>query len=168
MMSRIRALVGVLLAGAALSQAPVIAWEVAKEGKFDGSWSVSGETYSMAFGDEADTVTIYRFTGPVLIRTETGFAPSLESECLGFSAPGTSAVGRCTLTDPEGDKIFGDLSAALSPGIANVGGRLLSGTGKYRGITGTIRFQAVTGPRSPGKSSSGQTMTIFGTWRFPA
>ena len=153
----------VFLAAAGLSGA----WEIAKEGQFDGTWTISGDTYSMEFGDDADTVTIYRFTGPVLVRTQTGFAPSLESECLGFSAPKTGGVGRCTLTDPEGDRIFCELSAAMTPGVLNVGGTIVSGTGKYRGMSGTMRFQAIPGPKRPGKGSAGQTMTIFGTWKMP-
>ena len=32
------------------------------------------------FGEESDAVTIYRFTGPVLVRTQNGFAPSLDSD----------------------------------------------------------------------------------------
>ena len=152
----------VLLAGL-----PAGAWEIAKEGQFDGTWTIAGDTYSMEFGDDADTVTIYRFTGPVLVRTQTGFAPSLDSECLGFSAPKTGGVGRCTLTDPEGDRIFCELSAAMTPGVLNVGGTIVSGTGKYRGMSGTLRFQAIPGPKRPGKGSAGQTMTIFGSWKLP-
>jgi|SoiMethySBSTD1v2_1073268.scaffolds.fasta_scaffold19604_2 hypothetical protein len=157
------AAVGILLAAGP----PAGAWEITREGQFDGTWTVSGETYSMEFGDDADTVTIYRFTGPVLVRTQNGFAPSLDSECLGFSAPRTGGVGRCTLTDPEGDRIFCELSAAMTPGVLNVGGTIVSGTGKYRGMGGTLRFQAVPGPKRPGKGSAGQTMTIFGTWKMP-
>jgi hypothetical protein len=143
------------------------AWDTTKEGTFDGTWSVSGDTYSMEFGDDGGMVSIFRFTGPALIRTANGFAPSMDSECLGFSAPQGGAVGRCVLTDPEGDRIFCELNAAMSPGVANVGGRFVADTGKYEGITGTLRFQAVTGPQGPGKGSGGQTMTIFGSWRLP-
>lgn len=143
------------------------AWETTKEGTFDGTWTISGDTYSMEFGDDGGTVSIFRFTGPALIRTANGFAPSMDSECLGFTAPKGEAIGRCVLTDPEGDRIFCELSAAMTPGIANVGGRFVAGTGKYRGISGTLQFQAVTGGQRPGKESGGQTMTIFGSWRLP-
>jgi hypothetical protein len=155
-----------MMAGA-LAVAAAGAWETAREGSFDGTWTVSGDSYSMEFGDEGGTVTIFRFTGPALIRTANGFAPSIDSECLGFSAPKSEAVARCVLTDPDGDRIFCALNAAMTPGIANVGGRFVGGTGKYEGITGTVRFQAMTGRQSPGKGSGGQTMTIFGDWRLP-
>lgn len=146
--------------------APAGAWEIAREGQFDGTWTVSADTWSMEFGDDG-TVTISRFTGPVLVRTPTGFAPSLDSECLGFSAPRTGGVGRCTLTDPEGDRIFCELGASVDTGVLNFGGSIVAGTGKYRGMTGTLRFQAVPGPQRPGKGTHGQTMTIFGSWTLP-
>ena len=146
--------------------APAGAWEIARGGQFDGTWTVSADTWSMEFGDDG-TVTISRFTGPVLVRTSTGFAPSLDSECLSFSAPRTGGVGRCTLTDPEGDRIFCELSAAVDPGVLNVGGSIVAGTGKYRGMTGTLRFQAMPGPQRPGKGTDGQTMTISGSWTLP-
>ena len=147
--------------------APAGAWEIAREGQFDGTWTVSADTWSMEFGDDGGAVTIFRFTGPVLVRIPTGFAPSLDSECLGFTAPRTGGVGRCTLTDPEGDRIFCELSAAVDPGVLNVGGSIVAGTGKYRGMTGTLRFQAVPGPQRPGRGTSRQTMTIFGSWTLP-
>jgi len=159
--------IGSALATLFLTAGVACAWEMAKEGTFDGTWTVSGDSYSMEFGDEGGTVTIFRFTGPALIRTATGFAPSIDSECLGFSAPKNDAIARCVLTDPEGDRIFCALNAAMTPGIANVSGRFVGGTGKYEGITGTVRFQAATGRQSPGKGSSGQTMTIFGNWHLP-
>lgn len=129
--------VALLLAGMASGSSPAHAWDTTKEETFDGTWSV------------------------------IGFAPSMDSECLGFSAPKGGAVGRCVLTDPEGDRIFCELNAAMSPGVTNVGGRFVAGTGKYEGITGTLRFQVVTGPQSPGKGSGSQTMSIFGSWRLP-
>jgi hypothetical protein len=143
------------------------AWETAKEGTFDGTWTIHGDTYSMEFGDEAEIVTVFRFTGPALIRTANGFAPLMKSECLGFTAPKTGTVGRCVLTDPEGDRVFCELSAAMTPGIAEVGGHFVAGTGKYRGISGTLRFQAQTGRQVAGRDSTGQTMTIFGSWLLP-
>jgi hypothetical protein len=164
---RIAGWIGVTAAAAALTAGPCGAWETTKEGAFDGTWTVGGETYSMEFGDDGGTVTIFRFTGPALVRTANGFAPSIDSECLGFSAPKAGAVGRCVLTDPEGDRIFCELSAAMTPGIANVSGRFVGGTGKYDGITGSVRFQAATGQQSAGRGTGGQTMAISGNWRLP-
>jgi len=158
---------GATLAAVVLGLGTAGAWETAKEGTFDGTWTVSGDTYSMDFGDEGGAVTIFRFTGPALIRTANGFAPSIDSECLGFSAPKSETVARCVLTDPEGDRIFCSLNGVMTPGIANVGGRFVGGTGKYAGITGTVRFQAMTGRQRPGKATDGQTITIFGDWRLP-
>jgi hypothetical protein len=158
---------GAALAAVVLGLGTAGAWETAREGTFDGTWTVSGDTYSMDFGDEGGTVTIFRFTGPALIRTANGFAPSLDSECLGFGAPKSETVARCVLTDPEGDRIFCSLNGIMTPGIANVGGRFVGGTGKYAGITGTVRFQAMTGRQRSGKGTDGQTITIFGDWRLP-
>ena len=155
------------LAAVALASTEAGAWEVAREGRFDATWTVSGETVSMEFGDEGGIVTLSRFTGPMLVRTETGFAPSLESKCLIFSAPRTGAVGRCTLTDPEGDRIFCELSAADGPGLLNVGGAIVSGTGKYLGMTGSLHFEAIPGPSRAGRETVGGTMLVFGNWSLP-
>jgi hypothetical protein len=57
-------------------------------------------------------------------------------------------TGRCTILDADGDKIFEEYEVELagtndkSPGK----GKILDGTGKYKGIKGTLTFTAETWP----------------------
>jgi hypothetical protein len=73
--------------------------------------------------------------------------------CLSFGSYSESSgavkeIGRCTSADGDGDKIFEEYEVELSgskdttPGK----GKLLGGTGKYAGLTGTITFVGESWP----------------------
>jgi len=95
----------------------------------------------------------------------SGFMDHSSGHCIGLDAAG-ALTGSCVYTDRDGDKIFESFSR--SAGASPKGsGTFTGGTGKYKGITGTVEFQelpplAETSPRERNLISKGK-----GTYRIP-
>ena len=81
-----------------------------------------------------------------------GLFDGTTERCLGYgkySEDGAvKEIGRCTVLDADGDKIFDEYEVELtgkndkSPGKA----KILGGTGKYKGIKGTLTITTETWP----------------------
>jgi hypothetical protein len=81
-----------------------------------------------------------------------GLFDGTTERCLGYGryseGGAVKEVGRCTVVDADGDKIFDEYEVELtgtsdkSPGKA----KILGGTGKYKGIKGTLTVTAEAWP----------------------
>jgi hypothetical protein len=81
-----------------------------------------------------------------------GLLDRTTERCLGYGryseTGAVKEIGRCTILDSDGDKLFEEYEVEVtgkndkSPGK----GKILGGTGKYKGIRGTLTFVAEIWP----------------------
>jgi hypothetical protein len=139
----------VIAATFALSSAAMAA-ELAKSGPIEGRF-YSHNVQNIAELDSADgtkTYVIEAFEFHVGKQPDDLFHDT-SSRCLGYgtySADGGSVkeIGRCTLVDADGDQIFEEYEIELTgPNDHNPAkATILGGTGKYKGISGTLTAKA--------------------------
>lgn len=94
-----------------------------------------------------------RFTGTVRItKSDSTFGPMFSSQCVGVGAVVDGAPesrGYCEFFDSDGDRLFGLFERTGTEGKT----RLLSGTGKYEGATGSGTYVLVNYPRGLAKGT---------------
>ena len=73
-------------------------------------------------------------TGPG--RPGVGF----QCEVIGLSDSGTGFQGRSVWTDERGDQVYSELTGEGTATKNRIAGTILSGTGRYAGMTGSYEF----------------------------
>lgn len=132
---------GVLLG---LATATASADDVPKSGKatFNTGWKLTGTlvklTDTRVYWSGLDWGVWFNARGTGLLHRATAICPDIADIENGI----VNAKGFCTLTDSDGDKIFGDWSGKQpSPTAEFAGlGQLIGGTGKFTGIQGKWEF----------------------------
>jgi len=118
--------------------------DIPRSGKvtFNSGWKLTGNlvklTDSRAYWSGIDWGVWFNAKGAALLNRVTAICPDTADVDNGV----ITAKGFCTLTDADGDKIFGDWSGKQpSPSVDFAGvGQLIGGTGKFTGIQGKWEF----------------------------
>ncbi len=156
------AIIPVLIWVAVGSTSASLAAELAKSGMVDARY-YSHNVQTISELEAADGMKAYVNEAFVFHvgKEKGGLLDGMSARCLGYGTyhPDTSAVrevGRCTLVDGDGDKIFDeyaiDVKGSSDPTPAK--GQFLGGTGKYQGIKGSFTVTAEFWPAL----GEGQTM----------
>jgi hypothetical protein len=139
-----------LVAASFALSSSVVGEELAKSGPIEGRF-YSHNVQTIAELDTADGMKTYVVEA---FEFHVGKQPGdlfdgTSSRCLGYgtySADGSAVkeIGRCTLVDADGDQIFEEYEVELTgPNDTNPSkATLLGGTGKYKGISGTLTAKA--------------------------
>jgi hypothetical protein len=136
-------------AGAVLTFAPLASAEdLSKQGSFAVTYTAAGAlTHTIDFGDgtkvgaNENRMIATNDAGQGIFHNTTG-------ECIGLKG-GETRNGYCVFTDKDGDKFVEPWS--LAPGAKKGTATLGPGTGKYKGIDGTLEWEVVTNlPASTG------------------
>ena len=139
---RCRFLLGLAFAAAACSPAQESPRPAAASGaelEFSGSWTGLGSRHTISlgagrFGSIVDLKGTMLLTGPG--RPGVGF----QSEVIGLTDSATGFQGRSVWTDERGDQVYSELRGEGTAAKNRVTGTVLSGTGRYAGITGSYEF----------------------------
>lgn len=111
-----------------------------------------GETQAFRYEDHYLAYSM-RFTGTVRItKSDSTFGPMFSSQCVGVGAVVDGAPesrGYCEFFDGDGDRLFESFERTGTEGKT----RLLSGTGKYEGVTGSGTYVLVNYPRGLAKGT---------------
>jgi len=107
--------------------------------EFSGSWSGLGSRHTISlgadrFGSIVDLKGTMLLTGPG--RPGVGF----QSEVIGLTDSVTGFQGRSVWTDERGDQVYSELRGEGTAAKNRIAGTILSGTGRYAGITGSYEF----------------------------
>jgi len=137
-----RFLLGLAFAAAACGQAKEPSRPAAASGgelEFSGSWSGIGSRHTISlgagrFGSVVDLKGTMLLTGPG--RPGVGF----QSEVIGLTDSATGFQGRSVWTDERGDQVYSELQGEGTAAKNHVAGTILSGTGRYAGVTGSYEF----------------------------
>lgn len=158
-----------LLVVAALAFGPAAgAQEIPKEGSFDGRWDLVGKAQKIELGDER-TVTVVKFEGAIVLTGhQRGLSRGFRTECVGLQDPKTGGLGRCVWKDRFDHEIWSEIESDSVGSTRKSRGRLVGGTGKFEGISGSFEFEWVyMTPASKEGPVRGYATEIAGSWKLP-
>jgi hypothetical protein len=134
-------ILGVVFTAAACAPAepptPVAAAGAALE--FTGSWNGVGNRHTIPLGDDR-VASIVKLKGSMLLAGPGRPGVGFQSEVIGLSDSATGFQGRSVWTDEHGDQVYSQLQGEGTAAKNRIVGTILSGTGRYAGLTGTYEF----------------------------
>lgn len=137
--------------------------DVAPGGKYEGMLCVAGPMPTIVQSDKEMAGT-YESIGPII--TKPGMLYHLTNiRCLASWSivdGQYSETGHCQIVDNDGDKMFGRFSHTKGEGRWDV----ISGTGKYTGMTSGGAYGSVGQIPQPVAGSVQACNRITGTWRL--
>ena len=131
----------VLAAGAVAcaSQAPRPAAATGGELEFTGSWNAVGTRHIISLGGTR-TGSVVDLKGSMLLAGQGRPGVGFQSEVIGLVDTARGFQGRSVWTDEHGDQVFSELEGEGTAAKNRVTGTVLSGTGRYAGVTGSYEF----------------------------
>ena len=127
------------IAAACASQAPRPAAAAGGELEFTGSWNAVGTRHTIALGQER-TGSVITLKGTMLLAGPGRPGVGFQSEVIGLVDTATGFQGRSVWTDENGDQVYSELQGQGTAAKNRVMGTILSGTGRYAGVTGSYEF----------------------------
>jgi hypothetical protein len=120
-------------------EAPRPAAAAGAELEFTGSWNGVGSRHTIPLG-EARVGSILNLKGSMLLAGPGRPGVGFHSEVIGLSDSAAGFQGRSVWTDEHGDQVFSQLQGEGTAAKNRVVGTILSGTGRYAGVTGSYEF----------------------------
>ena len=123
--------------GGADSQRPVTA---AGDGlQFAGTWNGVGSRHTIPLGANRSG-SIVDLKGTMLLTGSGRPGVGFQAQVIGLADSATGFQGRSVWTDERGDQVYSELQGEGTAVRNRVAGTILSGTGRYAGMTGTYEF----------------------------
>ncbi len=139
---RCRFLLGLAFAAAACGPAQESPRSAAASGgelEFSGSWSGIGSRRTISLGAERFGA-IVGLKGTMLLTGPGRPGVGFQSEVIGLTDSATGFQGRSVWTDEHGDQVYSELRGEGTAAKNRIAGTILSGTGRYAGVTGSYEF----------------------------
>ena len=121
------------------TQSPRVAAAPGQSLEFEGSWNAAGSRHSIPLG-EGRLGSILDLKGTLLLAGPGRPGVGFQSEVIGLVDSATGFQGRSVWTDEHGDQVFSELEGDGTAAKNRVTGTVLSGTGRYAGLTGSYEF----------------------------
>jgi hypothetical protein len=137
-------------------------------GDFEAHWRVDGSEEQIPFG-AAGPQSIFRHQGRLTVLDDDGFVANALSRCIGLRDARKGSMARCVWITEGGAQIFSDVDRKPAPGGqgGNGNGRIVGGTGRFSGITGSYEIRWVEQPQAAKGKISGETVSMRGRWTLP-
>ena len=139
---RCRFLLGLAFAAAACGPATESPSRSAAPGEgleFVGSWNAAGNRHTISLGENR-LGSIIDLRGTMLLAGPGRPGVGFHSEVIGLVDSATGFQGRSVWTDEHGDQVFSELRGEGTAARNHITGTVLSGTGRYAGVTGSYDF----------------------------
>ena len=107
--------------------------------EFSGSWSGIGSRHTISLGAERFG-SIVDLKGTLLLAGPGRPGVGFQSEVIGLVDSATGFQGRSVWTDERGDQVYSELRGEGTAAKNRIAGTVLSGTGRYAGVTGSYEF----------------------------
>lgn len=107
--------------------------------EFTGSWNGVGTRHAIALG-QGRLGAIVNLTGTLLLAGDGRPGVGFHSEVIGLTDTATGFQGRSVWTDERGDQVYSELTGEGTAAKNRIVGTILSGTGRYAGLTGSYEF----------------------------
>src|SRR6187399_204128 len=135
-------LLGLALAAAACgppTQPPKLSAVPGGSLEFVGSWNAAGSRHTISLGEDR-LGSIVDLKGTMLLAGPGRPGVGFQSEVIGLTDSATGFQGRSVWTDEHGDQVYSELQGEGTAATNHIAGTILSGTGRYAGISGTYEF----------------------------
>ena len=139
---RRRFLLGLAFAAAACGPATESPRPAAAPGEsleFEGSWNAAGSRHTISLGEDR-LGSIVDLKGTMLLAGPGRPGVGFQSEVIGLVDSATGFQGRSVWTDEHGDQVYSELQGEGTAAKNHITGTILSGTGRYAGVTGSYEF----------------------------
>lgn len=107
--------------------------------QFAGSWNGVGRRQTIALGANR-TGSIVNLKGTMLLAGAGRPGVGFQAEVIGLTDSATGFQGRSVWTDEHGDQVYSTLQGEGTVAKNRIDGTILSGTGRYAGVTGSYEF----------------------------
>jgi hypothetical protein len=107
--------------------------------EFEGSWNGAGSRHTISLGGKR-VGSIVDLKGTMLLRGPGRPGVGFQSEVIGLTDSATGFQGRSVWTDEHGDQVFSELQGEGTAAKNRIAGTIVSGTGRYTGVTGSYEF----------------------------
>jgi len=107
--------------------------------EFEGSWNAAGRRHTIALGEDR-LGSIVDLKGTMLLAGAGRPGVGFQSEVIGLVDSATGFQGRSVWTDEHGDQVYSALQGEGTAATNRITGTVLSGTGRYAGVTGSYEF----------------------------
>ena len=107
--------------------------------EFEGSWNAAGSRHTISLGEDR-LGSIVDLKGTMLLAGPGRPGVGFQSEVIGLVDSATGFQGRSVWTDEHGDQVFSELRGEGTAARNHITGTVLSGTGRYAGVTGSYEF----------------------------
>ena len=107
--------------------------------EFEGSWNGVGTRHSIPLGD-LRVGSIINLKGTMLLAGSGRPGVGFQAEVIGLVDSASGFQGRSVWTDENGDQVFSELDGEGTAAKNRIKGTILSGTGRYAGVTGSYEF----------------------------
>ena len=107
--------------------------------EFTGSWNGVGSRHTISLG-EGRLGSIVDLKGTMLLAGPGRPGVGFQAEVIGLNDSATGFQGRSVWTDEHGDQVFSELQGQGTAAKNRITGTILSGTGRYAGVTGSYEF----------------------------
>jgi hypothetical protein len=134
--------VAIALAAAACGSATEPPQPIAVAGEwreFTGSWNPAGSRRTISLGADR-RASIIDLRGSMLLAGPGRPGVGFRSDLIALVDSETGLVGRSVWTDEKGDQVFSELKGEGTAAKNHITGTILSGTGRYAGVTGSYEF----------------------------
>ena len=106
---------------------------------FEGSWNAAGSRHTIPLG-EGRLGSIVDLKGTMLLAGPGRPGVGFQAEVIGLADSATGFQGRSVWTDEHGDQVYSQLQGEGTAARNRITGTVLSGTGRYAGVTGSYEF----------------------------
>ena len=132
-----------LAVAAACLSLPASAADLPKSGTYSAhyGWVFKGDVQELGANR---TVSVGMVSGVIFNDAGKGFLHKVRADCAlmnDVNQGRANASGTCLMTDPDGDKVFLEWKCTGAMPACPGEERFVGGTGKYKGISGTSKFQ---------------------------
>ena len=107
--------------------------------EFRGSWNGVGSRHIISLGKERFG-SVVDLKGTLLLAGPGRPGVGFQSEVIGLTDSATGFQGRSVWTDEHGDQVYSELRGEGTAAKNHIAGTILSGTGRYAGVTGAYEF----------------------------
>ena len=107
--------------------------------EFNGSWNAAGTRRIIPLGGDRRG-SIIDLRGTMLLAGPERPGVGFLSEAIALVDSETGLVGRSVWTDERGDQVYSELRGEGTAAKNHIAGTILSGTGRYAGVTGSYDF----------------------------
>lgn len=132
--------------------------------EFEGSWNAAGTRHTISLG-EGRLGSIVVLKGTMLLTGAGRPGVGFQSEVIGLVDTATGFEGRSVWTDERGDQVFSELQGEGTAAKNHITGTVLSGTGRYAGVTGSYEFSWHVVMEGEAGAVQGRTVDLKGRVR---